>query len=499
MCSSRPLGVFFQVHLAGPRWQDWKVTSWYYRGEYYKSTKGFEDAIYASTFEKPVPNVDGAWTSTDKHGELPLDGLPPPITVSEGSRRFTIDAKEEFVSWMDFRFYMTTSPELGLALFDIHFQDKRIIYELALQEALAHYAGSDPVLSETLYFDSFGGMGNSMVSLVKGYDCPSHATYLDAAVPNAICLFEADTNYPIRRHFAFAQNYTSVARNVVFTVRWIATVGNYDYLFDYNFFYDGSIEVSVRASGYISAAYFAENDDYGFKIHDSLSGALHDHVMTFKVDLVEVVPATVEYPWSEGKPRNTMKLEKSFITNEEESGIPWAPNDAAIYAIVNKGSPNIYGEYPGYRVKRAAGATHLTVKDSSNAGKAIHFATAHLFVTKQKDSEPRAADWVNTYDVDNPLVDFSKFLDGESLDQEDLVLWFNLGMHHVPHTGDLPNTLMTSAHSAMRLEPINYLFNDPSVQTSQQAKVNHTSGEVETFGTQTANCSVNMVSRGVHS
>lgn len=182
-------------------------------------------------------------------------------------------------------------------------------------------------------------------------------------VPNAICMFEADTNYPIRRHFGAAQNYTSVARNIAFTVRWIATVGNYDYLFDYTFFYDGAIEVSVRASGYISAAYIAENDDYGFKIHDQLSGALHDHVMTFKVDLdilgrensvqkVEVVPATVEYPWSAGKARKTMKLEKSFITHEDILGIPWAPNDAANYAIVNKDSPNKYGEYPGYRIKR---------------------------------------------------------------------------------------------------------------------------------------------------
>lgn len=167
----------------------------------------------------------------------------------------------------------------------------------------------------------------------------------------------------MRRHFALAQNYTSVARNIVFTVRWIATVGNYDYLFDYNFFYDGSIEVSVRASGYISGAYYAGNGDYGFKIHDYLSGSLHDHVMTFKADLdiygrknsvqkIEVVPAKVEYPWSDGKKRNTMKIEKSFLKDESESSITWSTNDAAIYAIVNKDSPNKYGEYPGYRIKR---------------------------------------------------------------------------------------------------------------------------------------------------
>ena len=68
----------------------------------------------------------------------------------------------------------------------------------------------------------------------------------------------------------------------------------------------------------------------------------------------------------------------------------------------------------------AAGTTHLTVRNSTDAGKAIHYATADLFVTKQKDSEPRAADWVDTYDVENPNVDFSKFLDGESLEQEDM-------------------------------------------------------------------------------
>jgi primary-amine oxidase len=54
--------------------------------------------------------------------------------------------------------------------------------------------------------------------------------------------------------------------------------------------------------------------------------------------------------------------------------------------------------------------------------------------------------------------------------------------------------MMTSAHSAMRLEPLNYLLNDPSIQTSQQIRVNHTSGEVETFGTPSANCSVDLVS-----
>jgi primary-amine oxidase len=311
-----PLGVFLHLDVTSRSFEDWRIMSLFHNDVFYNSTEEFRAAVFSDNFDLPPPNVDGPWTSTDKQGEsAPLDNLQPPLTVSGGKQRFQLDTEEEFVSWMDFEFFMSTNTDQGLSLFDIKYKGQRVIYEISLQEALAHYAGADPSLSETLYFDTQGGMGRTMVSLLRGYDCPHHSTYMNASwtdesstqtVPDAICLFEADANFPIRRHFAIAQGYTSAAKNIIFTIRWISTVGNYDYLFDYNFFHDGGIEISVRASGYISAAYYAGNEDYGFKIHDNLSGSLHDHVMNFKVDLdilgqkntlqrVDVVPASVVY------------------------------------------------------------------------------------------------------------------------------------------------------------------------------------------------------------
>lgn len=41
-----------------------------------------------------------------------------------------------------------------------------------------------------------------------------------------------------------------------------------------------------------------------------------------------------------------------------------------------------------------------------------------------------------------PLVDFDKFFDGESLAQEDLVAWINIGMHHLVRPP--PSTSQTS-------------------------------------------------------
>jgi primary-amine oxidase len=121
---------------------------------------------------------------------------------------------------------------------------------------------------------SFGG---NMNKLVPGWDCPATAVYLDSEFggssrPGSICIFERDAGFPIARHRS--SGYVSVTKNNVLVVRTISTIGNYDYMFDYSFYYDGSIEVTARASGYIEGTYFAGNDEHGFRIQDALSGAM---------------------------------------------------------------------------------------------------------------------------------------------------------------------------------------------------------------------------------
>lgn len=41
--------------------------------------------------------------------------------------------------------------DTGMRLFDIKYKGERIIYEIGLQDAIAHYAGNDPVQSGTAY------------------------------------------------------------------------------------------------------------------------------------------------------------------------------------------------------------------------------------------------------------------------------------------------------------------------------------------------------------
>jgi len=92
-----------------------------------------------------------------------------------------------------------------------------------------------------------------------------------------------------------------------------------------------------------------------------------------------------------------------------------------MYVVVNKESVNKFGEYRGYRIAPNLGSpTYLTIQNSSITGLTNRWATHNLYVTKQKDTEPRSAAAWNNQDPQDPLVNFDTFFDGESLDQEDL-------------------------------------------------------------------------------
>lgn len=233
---------------------------------------------------------------------------------------------------------------------------------------------------------------------------------------------------------------------------------------------------------------------------------MHDHVLNYKADfdilgtdntmqLTTMVPVTKSYPWSGGKTRNTMTLQRQFVESEDASRMFWGDNGATQFRVVNTAQPNKYGEYRGYRILPSQGTIHLTVQNSTNLANAARWAEYDIMVTRQHDTEPRSAHPYNNQDVHDPPIDFSKFFNGESLTQEDLVVWFNLGMHHIPHTGDLPNTVFTTAHSGVQFMPLNYLLSDPSRETVNQVRIDYENGnvsEVKTFGQRDQACAVDF-------
>ena len=365
-----PQGLYAKLNISSSNPETWITTEWFYQGTLYPDLDAFRDAWRSSNFIKSSLNLNGDWTVTEDFTSEPAGrSQPPPLSIQPFGPRYELDKKNAYVSWMGFNFYLTTSPARALSLYDIRFNNTRLLYEIGLQEALAHYAGSEPMQSGLEFLDTFFGMGNMMFPLVPGHDCPAYADYLDTTYhqngetflnKNAICVFEYTSDAPLQRHTSEFE--VTVSRNTYLVIRSVSTVGNYDYTIDYLFYLDGNIEIKVRASGYIFAAYAGSslaspppssasnpngdlrprsapstnpNAQYGYKIHHSASTSMHDHVLLFRADIdlphpssntfstVSIEPITLTYPWDvpEQTVRNSMHLVKSQLTHE--TGLDW--------------------------------------------------------------------------------------------------------------------------------------------------------------------------------
>lgn len=500
-----PQGLYARVD-ASKDVSRWEVGEWWYNGQMFDSVEDLRRAIKDPDggFLRTQPNLDGPWTDTEDFDAHPGGReLPPPVSIQPLGPRYKLDKRERFVSWFGFEFYFTSTQATGVSLFDIRFKGERVMYELSLQEALAHYAGDDPLAGGQEFLDAFFGMGTNAFELLPGYDCPAYADYLDSELhrsgkteklPNNVCVFEFTSDHLLSRHTA--QYSVTASRNTFLTLRSVSTVGNYDYTIDYVFYLDGAIEVKVRASGYIYGAFYANNpykneDEYGHRIHDALSSSLHDHVISFKADLdvagtandlirMAVEPITISYPWDQPhiKERNTMHLKEYNVT--QETGLDWPKNSGEFYIVYSSDKRNAWGERRGYRIVSGTGmgnTPHLTVVNSTSLGDSAKWAEKDLWVVRQKDEEPRGADPLNYIDAHHPILDFTKLVDSESLERDgeeydgDLVVYFNVGSHHVPHSGDVPNTLMHTSASSVMFVPHNFADRDPSRESVQGVRL----------------------------
>lgn len=490
-----PVGFFQYVDISGPDPSKWRLLKIVYNHQVFTDIDSFIDAFRNGTLKRipsrPDQKEDVSWSTRKRPGaQRDLDHLPGPRSVSFGGLRFRVDRALQYVSWMGWGLYLGFDRDMGLSLWDIRFRDERLIYELSPQEAIAQYAGNDPMQATTAWLDRYFGMGSAVRDMLPGYDCPHEAVYLPATTfthmgtiirERAICVFEQDTGRPITRHTGYDEEEFGAVRGYVLTIRSTSTVGNYDYLFDYMFHMDGTIEVRLSASGYLQGGYWESSQEaYGTAIRDTSMGSLHDHVINFKVDLdvagsensllfTHTVQEEVEQPWLDedwGSKAIQQKILRDYIESEDDALLKYPLNFQGGYSIVNREKTNRWNTPRGYAIHPGYSPIHNTVVGSKRLLNNANWARYNLAVSRRKDTEPTSSSMWNLNLPGAPMVDFHKFFDGENLTQQDLVAWVNVGMHHLPQAEDSPNTRTNVAASSFLLTPLNYFDSDISMDST---------------------------------
>ncbi|KAF2036379.1 amine oxidase catalytic domain-containing protein [Setomelanomma holmii] len=466
-----PLDFFLLLDCTGTDPSLYKMKGFVTGEKFYPTIAALRRAFTAGELGMEYDQTkDADWALVDYKPELGVRALEEglaPATLEIGGKRYKIDETNQYVEYMGWSFYIALSRTLGVMFYGIKFKSERILYELSMQEATAQYGGNQPKAANTVYHDTYYSF--------MFWNLTYHSGNGSVINANSLCIFEADMNFPLSRHRTGASNdygfsKLGTVKGAQLIVRAIATVGNYDYTFDYGFHMDGSLEVSVRASGYLQ------------------SRSLHDHIITFKGDF-DILGTG-----------NALQVSELKVVNQSQ---PWFPELGAFEQMeTNVSIMQEEKQFNGAPNNQAMSDIHLSTLSSPWSLKNSEFAKSHLAVSRQHDNEVFANSVQNANLPLAPQQDFSKFFDGENIEDEDLVVWFNLGMHHFTRSEDVPVTLYTEAYSSFVFAPQNFFdrAQDGDLLNRRWMEVNAITGELtyETYGVGLETYPVQLQEPGEH-
>lgn len=430
---------------------------------------------------KPLPPLDGNYSpETSDSINLRSDVKPLDIVQPEGPS-FTVDGHH--IQWQNWDFRFSFTPREGLVLHTIGYRDKGkvrpILYRASLAEMVVPYGDATPMHNRQNAFDAGEyGMGQLANSLELGCDCLGEIRYFDAVmsdskgnvktIPNAICLHEED--YGIAwKHTDWRTDDVEVRRSRRLVISFFSTVANYDYGFFWSFYQDGTLEVEVKLTGMLNTGALdkGEQPKYGTIIAPQLNAPYHQHFFVFRLDtqldgvknsVVEVntVPEErgPENPYNNGfyTKATTFKTEKEAVRRLNfESARTWK--------ITNKNAKNYLGQPVSYKIMPGENCLPFANEDSSLLKRA-GFINQHLHVTKYDSNEMFASGkYPNQHKGGENL---SSYVEADrSIDNEDIVVWYTMGHHHITRTEDWP--VMPTAYINFQLKPVGFFDRNPAL------------------------------------
>jgi primary-amine oxidase len=419
------------------------------------------------------------------------DVRPIEITQPEGPS-FTVDGHA--VSWQKWRLRVGYSPREGLVLHQVGYEDKGrlrpVVYRASLSEMYIPYADPAPTHRIKNVFDEGEyGVGLLLNPLQLGCDCLGEIHYFDAVandqdgqpitIPNAICMHEED--YGVAwKHTDFRTEKMEVRRSRRLVVSCFATVGNYEYGFFWYLYTDGSIQFEVKLTGVISTGAVPPGEEprFGNLVAPGLYGPHHQHFFNVRLDMqvdgernsvyeVDSVPLP---PGADNPYGNAWVTQKTLLGRESEAQRLIDPFAARVWYVVNPSSVNELGQPAGYKLMPGDNVLPLQ-QEGSQAFSRAQFAYKHLWVTAYDPHEMFAAgDYPNQCENAGGLPEFVK--SDRPLEDQDVVVWYSFGAHHVVRPEDWP--VMPVSYIGFHLKPVGFFDGNPALDLPPSAPACHT-------------------------
>ncbi|KAM3707328.1 hypothetical protein ACB098_02G018400 [Castanea mollissima] len=422
---------------------------------------------YHDRFIVPVPKAEGTEYRESK--------LEPPFgprlngatLVNPDGPGFKIHGHT--ISWASWKFHLgfdvRAGPIISLAsIYDLEKQKyRRVLYRGFISEMFVPYMDPSEEWYYKSYFDS-GEYGFGLSAVEKS---------------NAFCIFENHAGNIMWRHTESGipgKVFTEVRTEVSLVVRMVSTVGNCDYIIDWEFKPSGSIKLGVGISGVldVKGVPYTHKDQikknaHGTLLAENTIGVFHDHFLTYYLDLDVDGKANsfVKNNLETIKVTNPSSPRKSYWTvvsetakTESDARIQLGLKQAEL-VVVNPNKKTNVGNNVGYRLIPGSVAHPLM---SYNDYLQIRgaFSNNHVWVTPYNKSEKWAGGlYVDQSHGDETLAIWS--LRNRKIENKDIVLWYTIGFHHVPCQEDFP--VMPTFGVGFELRPSNFFDSNPVLKT----------------------------------
>jgi primary-amine oxidase len=427
----------------------------------------------------PLPPQPGNW-SREYLPEPRGDVRPLQISQPEGPS-FQVDGHE--IRWQKWRFRISFNAREGLVLHTLTYRDqgreRPVLDRASVVEMVVPYA--DP--SEQSYrknaFD-LGEYGIGMLanSLTLGCDCLGEIHYFDAhmtnsrgeplTIANAVCLHEEDAGI-LWKHTDWRTNQVEVRRSRRLVVSFIATVANYEYGFYWNLYQDGSIRLEVKLTGIMNTTALArgESSRFGTEVAPRLSAPYHQHFFCARLDMnVDGPTNTVQEVNTRSVPAgpdnlhgNAFFTDVAVLARESQAQRTTSAAEARFWRIVNTHHLNAMGRPTAYRLCPEGGCLPFA-QPGAAVLKRAEFLTKNLWVTPY---DPRERFPAGDYPNQNPGGDgLPRWTAADrSIEDVNVVLWFNFGVTHVPRLEDWP--VMPAVPVGFTLQPDGFFDCNPAL------------------------------------
>lgn len=235
----------------------------------------------------------------------------------------------------------------------------------------------------------------------------------------------------------------------------VSQIGSYGYIPRWTFADDGSMEFSVGATGALQRIVADDQAQRpGWNIGFDKVGISHLHNFFWRLDFDLGGQGNQDYLEQVDFTTQDAKLVRQSTVFTKEAGSSVAPELARTWVVASKTLKNNKKQPMGYEIQ-------LNQSGQRDEGPAIEpFTKYDLYVTKEKSCELYASHNASTLDEGEVCADnLAEFVNDESIENTDIVIWPTVSFYHMPRAEDMPN--MDAHWSSIRLTPMNWHNQNP--------------------------------------